>query len=121
MLQKNTTFPVVGLLLVILGASLGGCVSAPTVDRDLVRCSALLTSPPTAMTVRFANSSTELRSIYWVHAQNATLVHYQNLQPGESYEQPTYEGHLWVAMRKDGRIASTFCGQRDSTEQDFGR
>jgi hypothetical protein len=98
---------------------LSGCVSMPTLNEDLAKCSGLLSERPQPISIRFFNSGNELRSLYWVRPEDAGLVHYQNLLPGQSYVQQTYEGHLWVAMRPSGKVAATFCGTRESIEKDF--
>jgi hypothetical protein len=101
---------------------ISGCAKAPSnLDSALARCSLLFRDRPQPAQVSFSNSSAEPLSLYWASTPTGDLIHYRNLDPGNSFVQSTYVGHLWVAKTSQGRIVSTFCTAGPTGTVDFGR
>jgi hypothetical protein len=53
--------------------------------------------------VGFKNESSSRLDLAWVN-YDGKLVFYRTLQPGQSYEQSTFETHPWVALNSSGKI-----------------
>jgi hypothetical protein len=60
----------------------------------LTPTSSCLTPSTTFVDVTFFNSSSQIIDIYWVDF-SCNLVFYNTLNPGQSYVQGTYIGHVW--------------------------
>ncbi|PPK70439.1 hypothetical protein V5P93_000680 [Actinokineospora auranticolor] len=54
-------------------------------------------SPPSdhGVTITFANLRSDRVVIYWVDFDGREVL-YNALNPGESYKQPTFTGHIWI-------------------------
>ncbi|PCH45438.1 MAG: hypothetical protein COC23_07335 [Hyphomicrobiales bacterium] len=46
------------------------------------------------VTVTFVNRSPKMQAIYWVDF-NGHPKHYRNISPGQSYNQSSYQSHVW--------------------------
>ncbi|BCY08370.1 hypothetical protein [Actinoplanes sp. L3-i22] len=60
-----------------------------------------------ATSVAFVNTTAGPVSVWWLDYDHKR-VHYQDLQPGQEYLQPTYTGHVWVVTTADGTATALF-------------
>jgi hypothetical protein len=58
--------------------------------------------PTQATSVTFVNKGPESRRIFWIDARGQRKF-YKEIGPGQSYTQPTFAGHPWIAAREDDR------------------
>ncbi|GAA4974800.1 hypothetical protein [Actinoplanes utahensis] len=57
--------------------------------------------------IRFVNVSAEPVTVLWLDYQKQR-VRYMDLTPGQSYDQTTYAGHLWVVTHADGAAVALY-------------
>jgi hypothetical protein len=55
-----------------------------------------------ATSITFVNKGPESRRMFWVDAAGKRKF-YKEIGPGQSYTQPTFAGHPWIAAREDDR------------------
>ena len=55
-----------------------------------------------ATVITFVNKGPESRRIFWIDFTGARKF-YKEIGPGQSFRQPTFLGHLWIAAREDDR------------------
>jgi hypothetical protein len=60
-----------------------------------------------AVTVTFTNSLAEPVDVFWLDS-GCIAIPYTTLDPGASYEQPTYDGHEWEVFTTSGAYVGTF-------------
>src|SRR5262249_19804450 len=71
---------------------------------------------PSETTVTFNNQSPEKMTVSWVDF-DGELITYAELNPGESYEQPTYVSHVWVVSDESSNCFGPFiAGEKQSRE-----
>ncbi|BCJ48409.1 hypothetical protein GCM10010168_76650 [Actinoplanes ianthinogenes] len=61
----------------------------------------------TATWIHFTNETAGTVVVKWV-GYDQQRIFYQELAPGESYDQPTYLGHVWIVTRPDGTPFAVF-------------
>lgn len=93
-------FCVAAALCVMAGVALTGEAAAQN-----CATASSLRSPPGAQpptTITFVNRGPESRRMFWIdHAGQRKF--YREIGPGQSYRQPTFVGHPWIAAREDDR------------------
>ncbi|GIE30326.1 hypothetical protein Ait01nite_033710 [Actinoplanes italicus] len=57
--------------------------------------------------IYFVNDSAERVTVNWI-SDDQERIRYQDLEPGQSYQQQTYAGHVWVITRADGTAVALF-------------
>ncbi|MFI5844706.1 hypothetical protein ACIA8K_33910 [Catenuloplanes sp. NPDC051500] len=57
--------------------------------------------------IAFENHTGERHLISWLEADGTTTA-YATLEPGYSYDQPSYAGHYWLVSTADGTPAAVF-------------
>ncbi|MEV0900693.1 hypothetical protein [Actinoplanes sp. NPDC049802] len=60
-----------------------------------------------ASSIRFLNTTGASVSVQWLDYQQKR-VWYADLAPGQSYDQTTYAGHVWVVTRSDGTAIAVY-------------
>jgi hypothetical protein len=71
-------------------------------------CTRHLSTPQREASLTVRNDTSGAVLLSWVHPREQTTTSYRLLKPGESFAQPTYVGHYWVAS-SDSRILGTVC------------
>ena len=64
-----------------------------------------------AVTIRFVNRSQGYRTVMWLDFAG-TPKEYRNLNPGESYSQRTYVGHVWMMVDGPGNCKEIYVARR---------
>lgn len=65
--------------------------------------------------ILFKNTLTEKIRVYWIDYQGKE-VFYRELDPGQSYRQPTYVSHPWrIRAARDGRLVATLIADGKTT------
>lgn len=70
------------------------------------------------VTVGFKNKSSSRLDLAWVN-YDGKLTFYKTLQPGESFEQKTYETHPWVALNSAGKILDLIKPTKEDEDTQF--
>lgn len=79
-----------------------------SLDHELAKCTKLLSNPQEASIITFVNSAASKVSIGWVQPNTGKIINYRDLEPGETYAQQTYVGHLW-AFRTENAETTSYC------------
>jgi hypothetical protein len=68
--------------------------------------------------VGFKNETASRLDLAWVNYEGK-LVYYKTLQPGESFQQKTFETHPWVALNAAGKILDVIHPTRQDENEEF--
>ena len=68
--------------------------------------------------VGFKNESSGRLDVAWVN-YDGKLTFYKTLQPGQSFEQETYETHPWVALNSAGKILDLIKPTKEDEDTQF--
>ena len=77
----------------------GDDTGADTSGGDSLPCSPSTATPAADLAV--SNTGNVPLSLYW-RDNTCTESWYAEILPGDTYSQPTYEGHVWVARTLEG-------------------
>jgi hypothetical protein len=91
----------------ILALTLGGMTALPPLSTSYA--SALI-----AVNLTIINGSSNNATIYWKNPAGQ-MIFYKNLAAGESYLQPTYSTHEWVAVFDNGTSQNFIMPNQDMT------
>ncbi|KUL41401.1 VHL beta domain-containing protein [Actinoplanes awajinensis] len=69
----------------------------------------------TSTSIRFTNTTSETVSVSWLNYDH-NRTWYADLAPGQSYDQQTYTGHVWVITRTGGTALALYVATTDPAE-----
>lgn len=70
-------------------------------------------------TITFTNRTKDKQTVYWVDYEGKRH-NYQELDPGESYDQPTFMTHPWVVTGKNGKCVGVYLAERQKITVEAG-